>query len=82
MKTAQMNPSIEQKQAHGHGEQMRDRQGGGSGTDWEFGVSTCKLLHVAWISNEVLLYSKGNDIQSLVMEHDADNMRKGMHICI
>jgi len=27
--------------------------------DWEFEVSRCKLLHFEWISNEVLLYSKG-----------------------
>ena len=38
--------------------------------DWEFGVSRCKLLHLEWISNEILLYSTGNYIQSLVMEHD------------
>ena len=42
----------------------------GSGMDWKFRVSRCKLLHVEWISNEILLYSTGNTIQSLVMEHD------------
>ena len=31
-----------------------------SGMDGEFGVSRCKLLHLEWISNEVLLYSTGN----------------------
>ena len=41
-------------------------QEGGSGMDWEFGVSRCKLLHMEWISNVILLYSTG----SLVMEHD------------
>ena len=46
------------------------REGGWSGMDGEFGVSRCKLLHLEWISNEVLLYSKGNYVQSLVMEHD------------
>ena len=35
---------------------------GGSRMDWEFGVSQCKLLHLEWISNEVLLYSTGNYI--------------------
>ena len=30
---------------------------GGSGMDWEFGVSRCKLLHLEWINNEVLLYT-------------------------
>ena len=42
----------------------------GSVMDWEFGVGRCKLLHLKWISNEVLLYSTENYIQSLVMEHD------------
>ena len=31
----------------------------GSGMDWEFGVSTCKLLHLEWIRNEVLHTSQG-----------------------
>ena len=35
----------------------------------EFGVSRWKLLHLEWISNEVLLYSTGNCIQSLGIEH-------------
>ena len=26
-----------------------------SGMDWEFGVSRCKLLHLEWINNKVLL---------------------------
>ena len=41
-----------------------------SGMDWEFGVGRCKLLHLEWINNEVLLYSSGNYIQSLGIEHD------------
>ena len=67
-----MKLSIEKKQTHGHGEQTcgcQDR-GGGSGMDWELGVSRCKLLYLEWISNENLLYSTGNCGQSLVMEHD------------
>ena len=44
--------------------------GGGSGIDWESGVNRCKLLHLKRISNEILLYSTGNYIQSLMMEHD------------
>jgi len=35
---------------------------GGRGRDWEFGGSSCKLLHLEWISNEILLYSTGNPI--------------------
>ena len=45
-------------------------EGGGSGMDWEFRVSRCKLFHLEWISNEVLLYSTGSSIQSLGIEHD------------
>ena len=43
--------------------------------DWEFGVSKSKLLHLESISNELLLYSAGNYIQSLVIKHEG-NMRK------
>ena len=45
-------------------------RGGKSVTDCEFGVSRCKLFHLEWISNEVLLYSTGNYIQQLLIEHD------------
>ena len=65
-----MNLFIEKNQTHGHGEQSCTCLGGGSEMDWEFGVGRCKLLHLEWISNEVLLYSTGNYIQLLVMEHD------------
>ena len=61
---AQMNLSTEQKQTHGHREQMCDGQVGwrGSGMDWEFGVDRCKLLHLEWISNEVLLYRQHREL--------------------
>ena len=53
-------------------------QGGGrrSGMDWEFGVSRCKLLHLEWISKEVLLYSTGNSIQSPGIDHDGKEYKK------
>ena len=38
--------------------------------NWNLGVSRCKLVHLEWISNEVLPYSTGNYIQSLGIEHD------------
>ena len=59
-----MSLSIEKKQTHGHGEQTYDCQGRGEGNgmDWEFGVSRSKLLHLEWISNEILLYSTENYI--------------------
>ena len=43
---------------------------GGSGMGREFEVGRCKLLHLEWISNEVLLYSTENYIQSLGIEND------------
>ena len=67
-----MNVSTENKQTHGHGEQTYGCQRGGESSEmnWEFGVSRCKLLHLEWISREILLYGTGNYIQSLVREHD------------
>ena len=38
--------------------------------DGEFGVGRCKLFHLGWMGNEVLLDSTGNYIQSLGIEHD------------
>ena len=65
-----MNLSTEQKQTLGHGEQTLVAKGevGGSGMDSEFWVSGYKLLHLGRIGNELLLYSIGNYIQSLVIE--------------
>ena len=33
--------------------------GEGSGRDWEFGVSRCKVLHLEWISSEILCIAQG-----------------------
>ena len=46
------------KETHGLGEQTCGCQGGGggSGMDWESGVNRHRLLHLEWISNEILLY--------------------------
>ena len=41
---------------------------------WEFGVRR-KLLNSEWISSEVLLYSTGNSIQSLGLEHDGGDQK-------
>ena len=48
--------ATENKQSHRHGEQtcVCPGGGGGCGMDWEF---RCKVLHLEWISNEILLYS-------------------------
>ena len=52
------------------------RKEGGSGMDKEFGVSRCKLLHLEWISNGVLLYSTVNCVQFLGIEHDEQEYEK------
>ena len=57
-------PIYEEKQTHGLGEKTCGCQmgGEGSGMDWEFEVSRCKILHLEWISNEILLYGTGKYI--------------------
>ena len=54
---AQTNLSTEKKRTHGLGKQTQDCQGegGGNGMDGEFGVNRCKLLHLEWISTDILL---------------------------
>ena len=44
-----------------------EREGG---VDWEFGISTCKLLYTEWINTTVLLYSTENYIQYPVINHN------------
>ena len=43
---------------------------GTRGMDWEFGVSRCKLLHIEWINDKVLLYNTGNYTQYSVINHN------------
>ena len=57
--------------------------GGGSGMDWELGVNRCNLLHLEWMSNEVLLNGTGNYIQSLEREHDGRYYKKrSVYVCM
>ena len=44
------------------------REGVRGGMEWE--VSRCKPLYIGWISNKVLLYSKGNYIQYPMINHN------------
>ena len=53
--------------------------GVGEGTDWEFGVSNCKLLCVEWINNKAPLYSTGNYIHYPVISHNWEDYTR---ICI
>ena len=55
---------------------------GGSGMDGKFGVNRCKRLPLGWISNEVLLYSTGNYIWSLRMEHDKVRKKNVYILCV
>ena len=65
-------PIYETQTDDGHGEQTCGCQGGGGGNvmDRAFGVARHQLVHLEWISNEILLHSTENYIQLLVMEHD------------
>ena len=56
-----MNLSPEKNQSYELGEQTCGCQGGegGSRMDLESGVNRCKLLHLEWISDDILLYSTG-----------------------
>jgi len=44
--------------------------------DWEFGVSRYKLLYIGWINNKALLYSTGNYIQYLLINHNGNEYKK------
>ena len=66
-----MNLSTEKKQAHGHREPSYGCQGEGTGLGWTGSLELVNAnLHLEWKNNEVLLYTTGNSIQSLVMKHD------------
>ena len=51
----QVNLPEKQKQPHRPREQTCGCQGREGGLDWEFGISRCKLLHIEWMNNQVLL---------------------------
>ena len=54
----------------------RNREKRRGGTDRESGISKCKLFHVGWINNKVLLQSTGNYIQYPVINHDGKEYEK------
>ena len=53
---------------------------GGRGLDWDLGISRCRLVYIEWINNKVLLYSTGNCIQYLVINHNGKNMKKNVYV--
>ena len=52
----QMNRSTEQKQTHRQENRLvvAKGEGEGEGLNWESGVGRCKLVHLEWVSHEVL----------------------------
>ena len=52
------------------------------GMVWEVGVSRYKLLDIEWVNNKVLLYSTGNYIQYLMINHNGKEYFKNVHVCI
>ena len=44
--------------------------------NWESGVNRCKLLHLEWINNKVLLYSTGNHIQYSEINHNGKEYKQ------
>ena len=48
----------------------------------EFGIRWCKLVYTEWINNKILLYSTGNYIQCLVVNHNGKNMKKNVCVCV
>ena len=47
---------------------------------WEFGVGRCKLFHLEWMNNKVLLCSTGNYTQYPVVNHNGKEYKKRMYI--
>ena len=51
-------------------------EGSAGGSDWEFGVSGCKVLYTEWINNKVLLYSTVNYIRYPVINTNGKEYEK------
>ena len=80
-------PMSKQKQTHRHREQTCGCQGAGRSERDGLGVGArrCKLLHIEWINNKVLLYSTRNYIQSAGIDHDGKEYKKEplcMCVCV
>ena len=82
---AQMIPSTKQKQIMGMLSRLvvARREEGEKGMDGEFGVDRCQLLHFKQLGKRILLYSTGNCVQSLELEHDGRwYYKKRMCVCV
>ena len=67
---AHMNLSTKQRKTNIENTLVVKEAGRRSRIDWEFGVSRCKLLHLEWIDEKILLYGAGNYIQPPRIDHD------------
>ena len=67
-----MNLSTEKKQIMNMENRLIVAKGEGEGVGWtgSLGLEDANYCLLEGISNEILLYTTGNCIQSLVMEHD------------
>ena len=53
--------------------------------EWEFGVIRCKLLHIEWINNKVLMHSTWNYIQHPLINHSGKEYERedmNIYMCI
>ena len=85
LKYGTYDPIYKTETDHGHREQICGywEEGGRSGMDSEFAVGRCKLLHLEWKSNGVLLHSTENYVQSLGLELREESMINKEHsICM
>ena len=64
---AQLNLSTQQKT---DSEIILMGEGWEKRMDWESEVGRCKLLHLEWINNKVLMYSTESYIQYPVISHN------------
>ena len=79
------DPIYKTEKDHGHGEQTCVCQGkeGQKRLNGEFGVGRCQLLHFKQLGKRILLYSTGNCVQSLGLEHDGRQYyKKRMCVCV
>ena len=75
------DPVCRSETDNGPGEQACALRGK-SGMDEEFGAGRCRLLHLEWMGDGVLLYNVGNCVQSLVLEHDEREYEKKKNVHI
>ena len=60
---AEMYPSIEKKLMDWKTDVwLPNWRGGVCGKDWDLGGNRCKILHLEWVSNKILLYNMGKYI--------------------